>query len=100
MLTPTKPRDWIVLTAISLLGIAVLAWLPLSARVPFVVPPALYDRMNPVKKPFAGLMNLTPVAVGIAVVTVCALLYGAWMSWSLSRPIVTQPVHRRHTDTE
>ena len=97
MLTPTNPKDWIVLASISLLGIAALAWLPLSAHVPFVVPPALYDHMNPVKKPFAGLMNLTPVVAGVTVVTACALLYATWMSWSLSRPIVTQPAHRPDT---
>jgi hypothetical protein len=95
MLTPATPRDWIALLVISLLGVAALVWvLPWTARHPFVVPPDLYDRMNPVKKPFAGLMNLTPVIAGVVVVTACLLLYAAWMSWSVSQPVV-KTSHRR-----
>jgi hypothetical protein len=88
ILTPKSGRDWLALILTTALGIAALAWLlPLSARHPFVVPPDIYDRFTPVKKPFADLANMTPVAVGITVVTVCALLYCAWVSWSLSHPV-------------
>ena len=87
MLTPITARDWIALFVISALGIAALAaLLPLSARMPFITPPETYNAFHPIKKPFASLMNFTAVAVGIADVTVCLMLYGAWMSWSLSHP--------------
>src|SRR5689334_18701471 len=87
-MTPVTARDWLALVLIAALGIAALAWLlPLSARYPFVMPPDMYDRFTPVKKPFAGLMEVAPVAAGIAVVTTCALLYGSWMNWSLSHPL-------------
>jgi hypothetical protein len=87
-LTPTNWRDWLALFLITALGITALAWLlPLSALHPFVVPPDMYDRFTPDKKPFAGYVNFTPVVVGMVVVTVCVLLYGAWMSWSQSRPV-------------
>src|SRR5207245_11421840 len=91
MLTPITTRDWIALFVISALGMAALAaLLPLSARMPFITPPEISNAFDPNKKPFAGLMNLTAVAVAIADVTVCCLLYGAWMSWSTSHP-VTKP---------
>jgi hypothetical protein len=84
-------RDWIALTLISLGGAA--AWvglLPWMERHPLVMPPDLYDRLTGYgasKKPFAGLMDFTPVALGLVIVTVCCLIYGRWMEWSTSRPI-------------
>ncbi len=88
ILKPASGRDWLALILIAALGIAALAWLlPLSTRHPFVMPPDLYDGFTPVKKPFTGFMNMTLVAAGLAVVTACALLYCAWMSWSLSHPV-------------
>jgi hypothetical protein len=89
MLTPTTTRDWIALLVISALGIGALVWLmPLSARVPFVMPPAMYNNFDPIKKPFSGLMNFTPIVVGLVLVTLCLLLYGGWMSWSTSHPVM------------
>jgi hypothetical protein len=91
MLAPITTRDWIALLVISALGIAALVGLmPLSTRAPFVMPPDMYDRFIPIKKPFAGIMNFTPVIVGIADVTICLLLYGAWMTWSMSHPVMRQ----------
>jgi hypothetical protein len=91
MLTPTTARDWIALLVISALGVGALVWLlPLSARVPFIMPPEMYNNFDPIKKPFAGLMNFTPIIAGLVVVTVCLLLYGGWMSWSTSHPVIRQ----------
>jgi hypothetical protein len=95
ILTPASGRDWLALILIAGLGIAALAWLlPLSPRHPFVMPPNMYDRFTPVKKPFAGYDILTPVAAGMAVVTACGLLYCAWMSWSLSHPVRKRDLER------
>ena len=93
-------RDGIALTVISALGIAALVWLlPLSAHWPFLMPPAMYDKFVPIKKPFAGLMDMTPVSVGIAVVTLWAVAFGCWMSWSTSRTVVVQGTsHRSRSD--
>jgi len=87
VLVPVTTRDWIALISITLVGVLAWVWLlPWTERVPFVIPPEVYDRFPP-RTPFAGQMNFTPVAVGIVLVTACCLLYGSWMSWSTSRPI-------------
>src|SRR5262249_12193224 len=84
MRRPTTAGDWIGVTLILLGGLAALVWLlPWSARAPFLVPPQLIDMMTghgASRKPFAELMILVPVLVGIAVVTMCAALYFWWMS--------------------
>jgi hypothetical protein len=88
-------EDWIGVILILLGGLAALVGLlSWSTRVPFLVPPYLYDQMTghgASRKPFAELMNLVPILAGIAVVTVCAALYFWWMS----RPCVIRAAARR-----
>lgn len=99
ILQPTNWRDWLALLLITALGIAALVGLlPLAARYPFIVAPAVYDRFTPIKKPFTGMMNFTSVVVGLVVVTLCVLLYCGWRSWELSRPIRVSAPRRRGSE--
>ena len=70
-------RPWLALPIVVILGAVALAWLlPWSAKHPFLVPPELHVRANPqhdYKSP--GILALTPVVVGVIVVTVCAGIY-------------------------
>jgi hypothetical protein len=72
-------RHWVSLVVISMLGIGAMVWLmPLSARVPVMVTAEVYDRFTghgASAKPYSYLAYVTPVMVGIVIVTVCALLY-------------------------
>ena len=95
MLTPVTARDWVALFVITVLGIAALAvLLPLSLRMPFLMPLEMYERLMPYQK-YANVTDFTPVAVGVADVTVCCFLYGGWMSWSNSHPVMRAARKRR-----
>ena len=90
MLTPTGARDWAVLLVIVMLGAAAFVGIiPWAVRHPFVMPPDVY-RASPARRPYAEIMNFTPVFAGVAIVAACAALYAAWIGWSSSRPVVLQ----------
>jgi UDP-N-acetylmuramyl pentapeptide phosphotransferase/UDP-N-acetylglucosamine-1-phosphate transferase len=82
----------------TLLGLGAMVWLlPLAARIPFYVPPDLYDRLHAhgaSKPPFGGLIMLTEVAVGVLLVALCLNLY----LWWTERPLVIQYASRKERD--
>ena len=92
-------RHWTALITVSLLGIGLLVWLmPMAAQRPFLLPADVYRRFagnGGSTKPFehAGIL-VTPIAVGLAIVILCAFLY----LWWISRPIVLRNAPRQPRD--